>query len=149
LASLRGVNSPTQQQIKSAYRHKAKTAHPDAGGSEDAFHKLTEAFRVLSDPIQRERYDATGEIAPESADNARAGILSIINVVLNDLLFCDQDFLDVDLVGVIRDTLAQQIQSYETRIAKLTKAQERAKRMQGRFTAADGAELQPVRPHAR
>ncbi|HET6504489.1 MAG TPA: DnaJ domain-containing protein [Amycolatopsis sp.] len=43
--------------IKSAYRSKARSLHPDAGGSPDAFHLLTEAYETLSDPSRRAAYD--------------------------------------------------------------------------------------------
>lgn len=44
--------------VKTAYRARAKEAHPDAGGSggED-FHRLAEAYAVLSDPDRRVDYD--------------------------------------------------------------------------------------------
>ncbi len=47
--------------IKAAYREKAKTAHPDAGGDEKEFGELSCAYEVLSDPIKRIQYDATGD----------------------------------------------------------------------------------------
>lgn len=36
--------------IKAAYRKRAKTAHPDAGGNADDFARLQRAYDVLSDP---------------------------------------------------------------------------------------------------
>ena len=41
-----------------AYRKLAKTRHPDRGGSAAQFSQLQQAFEVLSDPRQREVYDA-------------------------------------------------------------------------------------------
>jgi hypothetical protein len=38
----------TLRALKAAYRRKAQTAHPDAGGSADAFRQLSEAFDRLS-----------------------------------------------------------------------------------------------------
>jgi DnaJ-class molecular chaperone len=45
--------------IRSAFRDLVKRYHPDRSGSEDseAFHDVVEAYRVLSDPALRERYD--------------------------------------------------------------------------------------------
>lgn len=45
-------------QIKRAYRSLAKSAHPDKGGDEDAFRLIAAAYAALSDPNQRQRYDA-------------------------------------------------------------------------------------------
>ena len=41
-----------------AYRKLAKSRHPDRGGSAAKFSQLQQAFEVLSDPRQREVYDA-------------------------------------------------------------------------------------------
>jgi len=43
--------------IKKAYRIKSKGAHPDTGGSQQAFLLLTEAYETLIDPVKRKRYD--------------------------------------------------------------------------------------------
>jgi hypothetical protein len=48
-------------EIKRAYRHKARLLHPDHNPFEEAhleFIAVVEAYRVLSDPASRERYDA-------------------------------------------------------------------------------------------
>lgn len=51
----------TTADIKSAYRKKAKTEHPDAGGSAERFSAIEKAYRVLSDEDRRAKYDETGE----------------------------------------------------------------------------------------
>lgn len=53
----------TQEQIKKAYRKKAKKTHPDvaAGGDSSEFHKVAKAYNVLMNPETRRRYDETGE----------------------------------------------------------------------------------------
>lgn len=42
----------TAEQLKTAYRDAAKKAHPDAGGSNAAFIKVTQAYEVLSKRVQ-------------------------------------------------------------------------------------------------
>jgi DnaJ domain len=39
----------TREELRRAYRHAAKAAHPDAGGSADAFRAVSEAFERLSE----------------------------------------------------------------------------------------------------
>lgn len=62
---LLGVSrSATAEEIKKAYRRRAREIHPDANpgdaASEAAFKELGEAYEVLSDPGKRQRYDQFG-----------------------------------------------------------------------------------------
>ena len=43
--------------IKKAYRKLAGIHHPDKGGDTATFQKIEEAYRILSDPQQRQQYD--------------------------------------------------------------------------------------------
>jgi molecular chaperone DnaJ len=47
--------------IKRAYRRKAREHHPDAGGDPERFKEVTHAYEVLSDPERRARYDRFGD----------------------------------------------------------------------------------------
>jgi DnaJ-class molecular chaperone len=51
----------SEKDIKSAYRRKAMTHHPDKGGDEAEFKKLVEAYEVLSDEKKRKLYDRFGK----------------------------------------------------------------------------------------
>ncbi|MCX6738099.1 MAG: molecular chaperone DnaJ [Candidatus Parcubacteria bacterium] len=50
----------SQDEIKKAYRHLAHQHHPDKGGDEKKFHKINEAYQVLSDKDKRQQYDQFG-----------------------------------------------------------------------------------------
>lgn len=52
--------SATQDEIKKAYRKLARTMHPDAGGDEEKFKEINEAYEVLSDEKKRKLYDQYG-----------------------------------------------------------------------------------------
>lgn len=59
----------TQQEIASAFRERARTAHPDKGGDPALFLRLKQARDVLCDPVKRAAYDRNGEeavTAPEA-----------------------------------------------------------------------------------
>jgi molecular chaperone DnaJ len=51
----------TPEDVKRAYRRKAREHHPDAGGDEERFKEVTRAYEVLSDPVRRRRYDRFGD----------------------------------------------------------------------------------------
>jgi len=53
-----GVNkNATPDDIKKAYRKLASKHHPDKGGDTATFQQIEEAYRILSDPQQRQQYD--------------------------------------------------------------------------------------------
>ncbi len=47
-------------EIKKAFRRLARKHHPDAGGTEEKFKEINEAYEVLSDAEKREQYDQYG-----------------------------------------------------------------------------------------
>ena len=51
------AKSATPDEIKRAYRKLASQHHPDKGGDTAKFQEIEAAYRVLSDPAQREQYD--------------------------------------------------------------------------------------------
>lgn len=55
--SLGVPETATQDEIKKAYRKLAKENHPDAGGNEDAFKKISVAYDTLGDEKKRQQYD--------------------------------------------------------------------------------------------
>jgi curved DNA-binding protein CbpA len=59
----------TPAQIQKAYRKKAMVHHPDRSGSAEAFAAVNLAYKILSDPARRDKYDATGEVDKPEPDN--------------------------------------------------------------------------------
>jgi molecular chaperone DnaJ len=71
LYDLLGVtNDASADDIKKAYRRKAREHHPDAGGDEELFKAVGHAHEVLSDPQRRARYDRFGD---DGSSRARQG----------------------------------------------------------------------------
>lgn len=52
--------SATQDEIKKAFRKLAQKHHPDAGGDENKFKEINEAYEVLGDEKKRKVYDQFG-----------------------------------------------------------------------------------------
>ena len=58
LYSVLGVSpEATKDEIRVAYKRQALAAHPDKGGSSEAFHAVTRSFETLYDAAARARYD--------------------------------------------------------------------------------------------
>ncbi|MDZ4063621.1 MAG: molecular chaperone DnaJ [Coriobacteriia bacterium] len=49
------------EEVKKAFRKLARKHHPDAGGSEEKFKEINEAYEVLSDDKKRSQYDQYGQ----------------------------------------------------------------------------------------
>ncbi len=62
LYEILGVNrDATEDDIKRAYRRRARELHPDTGGDEEEFKELTTAYEVLKNPTARQNYDRFGD----------------------------------------------------------------------------------------
>jgi len=63
LYNLLEVNpNATADEIRSAYKKAALKAHPDKGGNEETFKKVSQAYQILSDDDKRRQYDMTGVV---------------------------------------------------------------------------------------
>eukprot|EP00428_Durinskia_dybowskii_P015666 CAMPEP_0170223708 /NCGR_PEP_ID=MMETSP0116_2-20130129/11554_1 /TAXON_ID=400756 /ORGANISM="Durinskia baltica, Strain CSIRO CS-38" /LENGTH=449 /DNA_ID=CAMNT_0010474411 /DNA_START=44 /DNA_END=1394 /DNA_ORIENTATION=+ len=51
----------SDEAIKKAYKKQAMKHHPDRGGDEATFKEISRAYEILSNPEQRQLYDAYGE----------------------------------------------------------------------------------------
>jgi molecular chaperone DnaJ len=59
------------EEIKSAFRRLALELHPDRSGLEsEPFRRVQEAYNVLSDPVERQRYDKQILIRPKHSSGA-------------------------------------------------------------------------------
>ncbi len=67
----------TADDIKKAYRKRARELHPDANpgdaAAEDRFKQVAKAYEVLSDPDARARYDRFGEQGVGGAQGQNLG----------------------------------------------------------------------------
>jgi curved DNA-binding protein CbpA len=113
--------------IKRAYRRKAKAAHPDAGGSAEAFDELTRAVRLLEDPVRRARFDAEG--ATDAPPDPETEALTLLAALLEALFEQNETPERFDIVAKLREFLR----------AERDKIRARSDRLKRRIASADKA----------
>lgn len=119
-------------EIKSAYRRRSMTLHPDAGGSAKAFAELTEARDILLDPIRRERFDATGNTENPAEDSPQAMLLAILSGILDNALQSDQS-LSLDLAKLLQEKIESLISDMKKHILELQRVTKRAEKLSAKF----------------
>ena len=79
----------TSKEIKEAFRTLSKIHHPDKGGDQEEFKKISEAYNILSDKANRESYDRTGNI-PKSQEalirESLAVLRHLFSIAIDDLI---------------------------------------------------------------
>ena len=88
LYKIMGVKkSATRDQIKNAYRDKARKLHPDKGGANKDFAIIARAYGVLSDPERRDWYDKTGieQTVPFIEQKAQGLLQTMFNMCIDQI----------------------------------------------------------------
>lgn len=79
----------TEDEIKRAYRQKAKKYHPDLNPgdkeAEQKFKEATAAYEILKDPEKRSQYDRFGSSAFENGGAGFGGFDDIFGDIINDI----------------------------------------------------------------
>lgn len=125
--------------IKKAFRGKAKSAHPDAGGDAETFGALVKAYDVLSDDARRKRYDDTGKV-DEGTDNADANALAIIAGFVERFIN-DDDARHKDMIAELKKHVASEIRTAERNIDEGEKYEKKVTDLRKRVKGQKGATL--------
>jgi curved DNA-binding protein CbpA len=132
----------TPADIKKAYRRKAKSEHPDAGGSAEKFTELTLAYECLSDDEKRERYDRTGETGGSSIDQELNQSLSVatgaINAVMQEINRRGLKLENFDVLGDAMKTIDAQIDATEEKVKQHELEGAKLERLSLKFKAKKG-----------
>jgi DnaJ-class molecular chaperone len=112
---------PDAATIKRAYKRKAKETHPDKGGTNEQFAKVSRAYLVLSDPVRRQKYDATGDIPEVSPVDAPLNLLVQFFVTIVSMYANGQgaDPCTMDLIKVAREQFRKDILEAENHQVKI------------------------------
>ena len=128
--------------IRRAYRQASKAAHPDGGGSKEAFEEVKLARDCLLDPDRRSHYDQTGDPGRSQADEGRAAVLQLLAKALdaatNAMVQRNIEPHHVDLVEQMTFWFEAQSIAIDKQRAALVTARARDQHLLGRFKVKDG-----------
>ena len=122
----------SEDEIRRAYRARAKKAHPDAGGSSGQMADLGKALTILTK--HRAEYDRTGKTEFDLA-GLDAKAMECIVGALHALLVAPQE--TADYKAAIRQVLHQKKGEVSLNAAPARRALERAERMKTKWTRKD------------
>ena len=132
-------NDADSKAIKRAYRGKAKQAHPDGGGSTEAFEKVNEAYAVLTDQRRRAKYDATGKVDEKQTEGlAFVRAMHILTKMFMDVVEKDVDLARLDLTGDMKDKVEGELAALRRAINRDDRRRARAAGAAKRFKAKAG-----------
>lgn len=144
MADLYGVlgvaRDATPEQIKTAYRAKAKQLHPDHGGGTAAFAALSAAYEVLSDAGRRAAYDRDGDVKDQRIDADLTQALSVIEQLLAQAMgeIGEDGAVHTDVVAFMAGALDATRDQIARVIAKNEREIEKLRKFAKRFSVVDG-----------
>lgn len=113
----------TKEQIKKAFRKQAFKHHPDRGGSNGKFAKLSEAYAVLVDENRRATYDATGDTRNTHDNSIHERALGNIATMLQQAITQEGErVMYVDLIKSFKDHMSKVIHGCQKEIKKHDKS---------------------------
>ena len=131
--------------IRRAYWRHARRAHPDGGGSPEAFALIKTAHDILTDEARRRRYDETGELGELTVDTRRAQLMEMLSVGLDLAMLKLSQHARVpkslDMVHLTREALRERRQEWINQRHEFEKTAELSRDLLGRFEAASGENL--------
>jgi curved DNA-binding protein CbpA len=102
------------EQIKRAYRAKAREKHPDKGGTQSDFEPVVKAYETLKDPQRRALYDGAGidvELKPIEEEAER--------ILLQGFSVALAQEQNVQIVAFVRGNIAKQLREFPASIKSL------------------------------
>lgn len=123
-------------EIKAAYRKQAKRTHPDKGGSQKDFEKVTRANMVLSDPVKRSKYDRDGTV-DDTIDNEVNGALGLVVSfflgAINNAVQRGANPCEFDLLGGVKTALQTAVAGFEKAKGGIEKQQAQIRKVEQRL----------------
>jgi len=126
--------------VKSAYRKRAKLAHPDAGGDSEVFGNLKLAYELLLDPVRRKVFDDTG-YDPELADTKDLQGLVILETLVNEMILDEREPGSFDPVASMRRKLTDRIVTARFHILEMERHRARIRNHMDRMGRKPGTDV--------
>jgi curved DNA-binding protein CbpA len=124
----------TPEEIKSAYRQKAKTMHPDVGGDADDWADLNSAYTILSEEDSRAHYDATGKIKDAQINSPKSEALAIIAQCTQGIIMqMGKSGIYTDVVVQLKQVLSQNVHQIAQQEQQEIKKKKGFEAYKGRF----------------
>lgn len=101
--------SATADDVKRAFRERARSAHPDKGGNPADFRRIEEARAVLSDPTRRAVYDAALD-RPRATDEAWRAVEEVVGPIDAEGAARVLDALFGDMLDRAKERVSRKIQ---------------------------------------
>jgi curved DNA-binding protein CbpA len=129
-------DTATDEEIRQAYRRRAKQAHPDKGGNAEKMTQVNRAYETLIAPERRLTYDRNGQDRPPLVDQmAQATILK------NIMNWMASDHNSGDMIADITAQLNREQEHLQGQVAEgtamLTKLRKRANKLKFRGRGPD------------
>lgn len=100
-----------KQEIKDSYRDKAKSSHPDTGGSAEDFKEINRAYQILIDDNKRVRYDSGENL--EDILNANQSVAKMLLMQLFCDIICNVEPDQVDFINLLKLNLQEKLREVE------------------------------------
>jgi curved DNA-binding protein CbpA len=130
--------------IKSAYRQRVQTAHPDRGGDPQEFIAVVKAFGLLSDPDARRLYDDAGIVDDDGVRTYRRDVTTILadmfDAAVETAVATGLRLERVNFVGQMRVAVEAGLADARTGLARSGRDIAALKALRQRIRRDDGAE---------
>lgn len=132
----------TEDEIKAAFRKRAKETHPDkAGGSSEEFERVKQSHLVLTDPERRKKYDETGDAADNPVKSVQQRAMELVGALIGAAIDdSNKDLEHIDIVADIVQFLNDQAKEYGSEQKKLKAKQKRAEKFAKKIKRKKGGE---------
>jgi len=124
------------EEIKKAYRARAKKTHPDKhGGDPELFNKVNVAYSILINPERKKRYDETGDTDEKRELSIQELAMENLRVIIDNILknnTSNDSILYADIFDRLEDQINAQIENAEMQIEEHQKRYEVLIKMEGR-----------------